>query len=87
MPAWTCRSWATASACQLDYYNKTAKGTIPVGKPIPGRQRVHYRRYQPGFDQESRRRVGLNTVNVRTGKFSWTSNINFSIIENRIIDL
>jgi TonB-linked SusC/RagA family outer membrane protein len=73
-------------ALNVDYYNKTAKGTI-LQQIIP---------YENGFNtvitnlgsiRNSGVEVGLNTTNIKTSKFSWTTNLNFSINKNRILDL
>jgi TonB-linked SusC/RagA family outer membrane protein len=73
-------------ALNLDYYNKTSRGTI-LQQTIP---------YENGFStvvtnlgsiRNSGIEVGINTTNVRSNDFTWTTNINFSVNKNKILDL
>ncbi|SEW25292.1 TonB-linked outer membrane protein, SusC/RagA family [Chitinophaga sp. YR573] len=73
-------------AVTLDYYNKTAKGTI-LQETIP---------YENGFStvvtnlgsiRNSGIEVGLNTINIHSEKFTWSTNINFAINKNKILEL
>jgi len=79
---WNLQILGNRIGLQLDYYNRTAKGTI-CRKPSPMPQNgVHYRRYQPGFDQEARLvEVGLNRSCSDRELLRNTSN--FSINKNR----
>ncbi|MBD1393403.1 SusC/RagA family TonB-linked outer membrane protein [Mucilaginibacter glaciei] len=71
---------------QLDLYSKKSKGSI-LSQQIPAANGYNATTTNLGSVGNKGIEVGLNTVNVRTSKFSWTTNINFSANQNRILEL
>ena len=71
---------------QLDFYNKTAKGTI-LSEAIPAANGFTSVVTNLGSIRNRGIEVGLNTVNFQSRKFSWTTSINFSVNQNKILDL
>ncbi len=70
----------------FDYYNKTAKGTL-LPQLIPAANGYTTVVANVGSIRNSGVEIGLNTSNIKSSKFSWTTNINFSRNKNKIIDL
>lgn len=70
----------------VDYYNKTSKGSI-LQQSIPAENGFTSVVTNLGSVRNSGVEIGLNTTNVKTGDFSWTSSINYSKNKNQIIDL
>ncbi|MGI4899667.1 MAG: SusC/RagA family TonB-linked outer membrane protein [Janthinobacterium lividum] len=70
----------------FDYYNKTARGTL-LPQQIPAANGFTTVVANIGSIRNSGIEVGLNTTNYKSGKFSWTTNINYSKNKNQIIDL
>ncbi|KRT17858.1 hypothetical protein ASU31_00770 [Pedobacter ginsenosidimutans] len=73
-------------ALTFDYYNKTAKGTL-LPQQIPAANGYASVTANIGSIRNSGIELGLNTVNITGRDFKWTTNINFSKNNNRIIDL
>lgn len=73
-------------AFTFDYYNKTAKGTL-LPQQIPAANGYSTITANVGSIRNSGIELGLNTTNIKSTNFSWTSNINFSKNTNKIIDL
>jgi TonB-linked SusC/RagA family outer membrane protein len=66
------------------YRNRT--GNQLVGYPLPtltGFNTVQYN--LPAVLQNTGTELVLNTVNIKTGKFSWTSSLNLSIPNNKLV--
>jgi len=70
----------------FDYYNKTAKGTL-LPQQIPAANGFTTVVSNIGSVRNSGVEIGLNTTNIKRGKFSWTTNINYSRNKNQIVDL
>jgi len=70
----------------FDYYNKTAKGTL-LPQQIPAANGFTTVVANIGSIRNSGIEVGLNTTNIKSGKFSWITNINYSHNKNQILDL
>jgi len=73
-------------ALTFDYYNKTANGTL-LPQQIPAANGYGTITANIGSIRNSGIEVGLNTVNITSGDFKWTTNFNYSKNNNRIIDL
>ncbi len=71
---------------QVDYYNKTVKGAL-VNQLIPGENGFSSVTTNSASIRNSGIEIGLNTTNLKTGKFTWTSNFNFTHNHNAIIDI
>jgi TonB-linked SusC/RagA family outer membrane protein len=71
---------------QFDFYQKTSKGSIlsQVLSPFNGYAATTT---NLGAVRNQGIEVGLNTVNVKAGKFNWTTNFNFAINKNKIHSL
>ncbi len=77
---------ANRIALTFDYYNKTANGTL-LPQQIPAANGYASVTANIGTIRNSGVELGLNTVNITTKDFKWTTNINYSKNNNRIIDL
>ncbi len=73
-------------AFTFDYYNKTAKGTL-LPQQIPAANGYATITANVGSIRNSGVELGLNTTNIKSKDFTWTTNINFSKNNNKIIDL
>lgn len=73
-------------AFTFDYYNKTAKGTL-LPQQIPAANGYTQVVANIGSIRNSGVEVGINSTNLKSGNFTWTTNINFSRNKNRITDL
>lgn len=73
-------------AFTADYYNKTAKGTL-LPQQIPAANGFTTVVSNIGSIRNSGIELGLNTNNIKTNDFSWTTSINYSHNTNKIIDL
>ncbi len=71
---------------QLDIYRKTSKGSI-LSQQIPAANGFLSTTTNLGSVRNKGIEVSLNTVNIRSGKFSWTTNINFARNRNSIVDI
>jgi hypothetical protein len=71
---------------QLDFYTKTSKGSI-ISQQIPAANGYLSTTTNLGSVRNKGIEVGLNTVNIKSGKFSWTTNLNFARNKNSIVDL
>jgi len=78
--------FANRIALTFDYYNKTAKGTL-LPQQIPAANGYASITANIGSIRNSGIELGLNSVNVTANDFKWTTNVNFSKNNNRIIDL
>ncbi|MDB5148012.1 MAG: TonB-dependent receptor plug [Mucilaginibacter sp.] len=70
----------------FDYYNKTAKGTL-LPQQIPAANGYTTVVANIGSIRNSGIEVGLNTTNIKSSDFTWTTNINYSKNKNQILDL
>ncbi|WP_167668003.1 SusC/RagA family TonB-linked outer membrane protein [Mucilaginibacter gossypiicola] len=70
----------------FDYYNKTAKGTL-LPQQIPAANGYTTVVANIGSIRNSGIEVGLNTTNIKSTDFTWTTNINYSKNKNQILDL
>lgn len=68
---------------EVDYYNKQTSDLL-LNKEVPGTSGFSIQTQNVGKLKNSGIEVTLNTVNVRTKQFTWTTNINFSANKNRI---
>lgn len=73
-------------ALQVDLYRKASKGSI-LSQRIPAANGFGSVTTNLGSVQNSGVEVGLNTVNIKTDRFSWRSNINFARNKNKIVEL
>lgn len=73
-------------AFTIDYYNKTAKGTL-LPQQIPAANGFTTVVSNIGSIRNSGIELGLTTTNIKTENFSWTTSINYSHNTNKIIDL
>lgn len=71
---------------QVDVYRKTSKGSI-LAQPIPAANGYGNTTSNLGSVRNQGIEVGINTVNIKSGKFSWTTNFNFAVNKNKILDL
>lgn len=71
---------------QLDLYSKKSKGSI-LSQQIPAANGYNATTTNLGSVGNKGIEVGLNTVNVRSSGFSWTTNINFAVNKNQILEL
>ncbi|GGH03885.1 SusC/RagA family TonB-linked outer membrane protein [Mucilaginibacter phyllosphaerae] len=71
---------------QLDLYSKKSKGSI-IYQNVPPPNGYPGTTTNLGSVGNKGIEVGLNTVNVRSSKFSWTTNINFAVNKNKILEL
>lgn len=71
---------------QLDLYDKKTNATIQRPQ-IPAANGYTTTVTNLGAVGNKGIELGLNTVNVRTPKFSWNTNVNFAVNKNRIIDI
>ncbi|WP_040625705.1 SusC/RagA family TonB-linked outer membrane protein [Mucilaginibacter paludis] len=70
----------------FDYYNKTAKGTL-LPQQIPAANGFTTVVSNIGSIRNSGVEIGLNTTNIKSKQFTWTTNINYSKNKNQILDL
>jgi TonB-linked SusC/RagA family outer membrane protein len=70
----------------VDLYRKTSNGSI-LSQPVPPENGYSAQTTNLGSVRNQGIEIGLNTVNLRSGKFSWTTNINFAANSNKIVDL
>jgi TonB-linked SusC/RagA family outer membrane protein len=70
----------------FDYYNKTAKGTL-LPQQIPAANGYTTVVANIGSIRNSGIEIGLNTTNIKSTDFTWTTNINYSKNKNQILDL
>jgi TonB-linked SusC/RagA family outer membrane protein len=73
-------------ALTLDYYNKTAKGTL-LPQQIPAANGYSTVTANVGSIRNSGIEIGLNTTNIKTSDFKWSTSFNYSKNNNKIIDL
>ncbi len=71
---------------QLDVYRKTSKGSI-LGQPIPYANGYSGTVTNLGSVRNQGIEVGINTVNIKSRSFSWTTSFNFAVNKNKILDL
>jgi TonB-linked SusC/RagA family outer membrane protein len=71
---------------QFDFYRKTSKGSI-LSRQIPLANGFPATTTNLGSVRNQGIEITLNTVNIKSGKFSWTTNINFAKNKNSIVDL
>ncbi|MFD1255245.1 SusC/RagA family TonB-linked outer membrane protein [Mucilaginibacter terrae] len=71
---------------QLDLYRKTTKGTL-LNQRIPDGNGYSFIPNNLGTIRNQGIEVGINTVNVRSSKFTWNTNFNFAINRNKILEL
>jgi len=71
---------------EFDYYDKRTKDLL-LNKQVPATSGFATQIQNVGKLKNTGFEVTLNTVNVRSRSFSWTSNINFSANRNKIIFL
>lgn len=70
----------------LDYYNKITKGSI-LTQQIPATNGFNSVLNNIGSVKNSGIELGLNTTNIKTRQFTWTTNISYARNKNRILDL
>ncbi|MGI4804915.1 MAG: SusC/RagA family TonB-linked outer membrane protein [Janthinobacterium lividum] len=70
----------------LDYYNKTSKGSI-LSQQIPAANGFTTVTTNLGSVRNSGVEVGLNTTDIKTSNFSWTTSINYAHNKNKILEL
>jgi TonB-linked SusC/RagA family outer membrane protein len=68
---------------EMDYYDKQTSDLL-LNKEIPGSSGFSIQTQNVGKLKNSGIEVTINTVNIRSKKFSWTTNLNFSANKNRI---
>jgi TonB-linked SusC/RagA family outer membrane protein len=73
-------------ALNVDYYNKTSNGTI-LQELIPYSNGFNSVVTNLGSINNKGIEVGLNTVNIRSKNFTWSTNYSFSYNKNTILDL
>ncbi|MFC4210251.1 SusC/RagA family TonB-linked outer membrane protein [Pedobacter lithocola] len=71
---------------QLDLYRKTTNGSI-LNQRIPDANGYQNTPTNLGSIRNQGIEVGINTVNVRSEKFTWNTNFNFAINKNKILEL
>ncbi|CAN5652344.1 TonB-dependent receptor [soil metagenome] len=71
---------------QLDYYRKTSKGSI-LGQQIPPENGFSSTTTNLGSVRNQGIEVGLNTVNVKSSRFNWSTNFNFAVNKNKLLSL
>lgn len=71
---------------QLDFYRKTSKGSI-LSQQIPAANGFNSTTTNLGSVRNKGIEVGLNTINIKSGKLTWTTNINFAKNNNSIVEL
>ncbi len=70
----------------IDYYNKLTKDLL-LNTSMPGSTGFNSAIVNIGQVQNSGFEFTINTTNIKTKKFSWTSNFNISFNRNKILDL
>lgn len=68
---------------EVDYYDKQTSDLL-LNKEVPGTSGFSIQTQNVGKLKNSGIEVTLNTVNVRSKNFSWTTNLNFSANRNKI---
>jgi TonB-linked SusC/RagA family outer membrane protein len=71
---------------ELNLYRKTVNGAI-LPQPVPPENGYSGQTSNLGSIRNNGIEIGLNTVNVRSDKFKWTTNFNFAANYNKILDL
>lgn len=71
---------------QLDLYRKTTSGSI-LNQRIPDANGYQNTPTNLGSIRNQGIEVGLNTVNVKTSKFTWNTSFNFALNRNKILEL
>ncbi|MEO7211765.1 TonB-dependent receptor [Mucilaginibacter sp.] len=71
---------------QLDLYNKKSKGSI-LSQQIPAANGYGATTTNLGSVGNKGIEVGLNTINLRGRGFNWTTNVNFAVNKNQILEL
>jgi len=73
-------------ALTFDYYNKTAKGTL-LPQQIPAANGYATVTANIGSIRNSGVELGVNTTNIKTNDLTWSSSLNYSKNNSKIIDL
>ncbi|MEP6746950.1 MAG: TonB-dependent receptor [Bacteroidota bacterium] len=73
-------------AVQLDFYQKTSKGSI-LAQQIPPENGYSATTTNLGSVQNQGVELSLNTVNVHSGRFNWTTNFNVAVNKNKLLTL
>jgi TonB-linked SusC/RagA family outer membrane protein len=73
-------------ALQFDFYRKTSKGSI-LGQQIPPSNGFSSTTTNLGSVRNQGVEISLNTINVRTEKFNWTTNFNVAMNKNTLVSL
>ncbi len=71
---------------QLDFYRKQSKGSI-LAQQVPPENGYSSTTTNLGSVQNQGVEISLNTVNIRTNKFSWTTNFNVAFNQNKLLTL
>jgi hypothetical protein len=71
---------------QLDIYDKLTNGTI-LNRQLPAAGGYTQTTTNLGEIRNRGIEVGINTVNIRSNKFTWNTNFNFAINRNKVLEL
>ncbi|WP_158642953.1 SusC/RagA family TonB-linked outer membrane protein [Mucilaginibacter ginsenosidivorax] len=78
--------WKNRIGLDVNLYRKTSKGSI-LNQQVPPENGYSSQTTNLGSVRNQGIEIGLNTVNVSSGKFSWTTNFNFAANYNKIVQL
>jgi TonB-linked SusC/RagA family outer membrane protein len=78
--------WKNRIGLDVNLYRKTSKGSI-LNQQVPPENGYSSQTTNLGSVRNQGVEISLNTVNVRSGKFSWTTNFNFAANYNKILQL
>ncbi|MBP6609615.1 MAG: TonB-dependent receptor [Paludibacter sp.] len=70
----------------FDYFNKDTKDLL-LQVPLPANSGYEFSFQNIGKINNKGVELSLNTVNIETKKFKWSSNINITFIKNKVLDL
>jgi TonB-linked SusC/RagA family outer membrane protein len=78
--------WQNRIGLDVNLYRKTSKGSI-LNQQVPPENGYSGQTTNLGSVRNQGIEVALNTVNIRSSKFSWTTNFNFAANSNKILQL